>query len=284
MPAKLLIGKAVTQKMDLDIQLDVQSLKSACINPKLRIIIVGDASESMAYANSTKKIAEKNGVLCDIEQLPETTNQLEFINILKQRNTDKYIHGIIVMRPLPKQINEWAVMYFLTPEKDVDCFNPVSAGKVMIGDITGFPPATAQAVMETLRFYEVPMQGKEAVILGRSMVVGKPLSMLLLDENATVTICHSKTKNLQGVCKRAEILIAAIGKAKMINADFVKHGAVVVDVGINVEDGRLYGDVDTESVKSVASAITPVPGGIGTVTTRVLLKHLTKAARLLNPQ
>jgi methylenetetrahydrofolate dehydrogenase (NADP+)/methenyltetrahydrofolate cyclohydrolase len=137
--------------------------------------------------------------------------------------------------------------------------------------------------METLRFYEVPMQGKEAVILGRSMVVGKPLSMLLLDENATVTICHSKTKNLQGVCKRAEILIAAIGKAKMINADFVKPGAVVVDVGINVEEGRLYGDVDTESVKSVASAITPVPGGIGTVTTRVLLKHLTKAARLLNP-
>ena len=173
MPAKLLIGKAVTQKMDLDIQQDVQSLKSAGINPKLRIIIVGDASESMAYANSTKKIAEKNGVLCDIEQLPETTNQLEFINILKQRNTDKNIHGIIVMRPLPKHINEGVIMYFLTPEKDVDCFNPVSVGKVMIGDITGFPPATAQAVMETLRFYEVPMQGKEAVILGRSMLLAR---------------------------------------------------------------------------------------------------------------
>ena len=283
MPAKLLTGKEVARKMDLDMQQDVQSLKSAGINPRLNVIIAGDAPDSTAYSGSAKKIAEKNGVICDIEQLPKTISQTEFINILKQINTDKDIHGIIVMRPLPRQISEAVVMHFLTPEKDIDCFNPVNAGKVMAGDVTGFPPATPQAVIEMLRFYEIPMQGKEAVILGRSMIVGKPLSMLLLGENATVTICHSKTKNLQGLCKRADILIAAIGKAKMITADFVKPGAVVIDVGINIVGDRLYGDVDTESVKSVASAITPVPGGIGTITTRVLLKQLVKAAKLQNP-
>ncbi|HXY61574.1 MAG TPA: tetrahydrofolate dehydrogenase/cyclohydrolase catalytic domain-containing protein [Nitrospirota bacterium] len=283
MPAKLLTGKEVAQKMDQDIQKEVQELKAKGVNPALKIMIVGEAPDSLAYANSAKKMAEKNGIACDIEQLPAATTQDEFVTILKQRNSDKNIHGIIVMRPFPKQIREDVVKYVLSPEKDVDCFNPVNAGKIMAGDMTGFPPATPQAVMEILRFYQVPMSGKEAVVIGRSMVVGKPLSMLLLGENATVSVCHSKTKDLPGVCRRADILVAAIGKAKMITTDYIKSGATVMDVGINVEGDKLFGDVDTEPAKDVAGAITPVPGGVGTVTTRVLLKHVVKGAKLQNP-
>ncbi len=282
MPAKLLTGKEVAQKMDQDIQKEVQELKAKGVNPALKIMIVGDAADSLAYANSAKKMAEKNGIGCDIEQLPGTMSQDEFVGILKQRNADKAIHGIIVMRPFPKQIREDVVKYILSPEKDVDCFNPVNAGKIMAGDLTGFPPATPQAVMEMLRFYQIPMSGKEAVVIGRSMVVGKPMSMLLLGENATVTVCHSKTQDLPGVCRRADILVAAIGKAKMITPNFIKPGATVMDVGINVEGDKLFGDVDTDPAKETAGAITPVPGGVGTVTTRVLLKHVVKAAKLQN--
>lgn len=283
MPARLLTGKEVAQKMDIEIQADVQAFKAKGINPTLKIMIVGDAADSLAYANSAKKMAEKNGIACDIEQLSGTTSQDEFIAVLKQRNADKNVNGIIVMRPMPKQISEEVIKFVLAPEKDIDCFSPVNAGKIMAGDKTGFPPATPQAVMEILRFYDIPMKGKEAVIIGRSMVVGKPNAMLLLDENATVTICHSKTQDLPGVCRRADILVAAIGKAKMITKDYIKPGAVVMDVGINVENDKLYGDVDTEAAKEVAGAITPVPGGVGTVTTRVLLKHVIKATKLQNP-
>jgi methylenetetrahydrofolate dehydrogenase (NADP+)/methenyltetrahydrofolate cyclohydrolase len=283
MAAKLLTGKEVAQKMDQDIQTEVQALKAKGVNPSLKIMIVGDAPDSLAYANSAKKMAEKNGIACDIEQLPASTSQDDFVKVLRQRNADKAIHGIIVMRPFPKQISEDVVKYVLSPEKDIDCFNPVNAGKIMAGDMTGFPPATPQAVMEILRFYNIPMSGKEAVVIGRSMVVGKPLSMLLLSENATVTVCHSRTLDLPGVCRRADILVAAIGKAKMITKDYIKQGAAVMDVGINVEGDKLFGDVDTEPAKDVAGAITPVPGGVGTVTTRVLLKHVVKAAKLQNP-
>jgi methylenetetrahydrofolate dehydrogenase (NADP+)/methenyltetrahydrofolate cyclohydrolase len=279
----LLTGKEVAQKMDQDIQKEVQELKAKGVNPALRIMIVGEAEDSVYYANSAKKMAEKNGIACEIEQLAGTMSQDEFVNILKQRNADKTIHGIIVMRPFPKQIREDVVKYMLSPEKDVDCFNPVNAGKIMAGDLTGFPPATPQAVMEILRFYQVPMSGKEAVVIGRSMVVGKPMSMLLLGENATVTVCHSRTQDLPGVCKRADILVAAIGKAKMITKDYIKPGATVMDVGINPEGDKFVGDVDTEPAKDIAGAITPVPGGVGTVTTRVLLKHVVKAAKLQNP-
>jgi len=283
MSAKLLTGKEVAQKMDLDIQKEVQELKAKGINPALKIMIAGEAADSLAYANSARKMAEKNGILCDIEQLPGATSQDDFVKTLKQRNADRNIHGIIVMRPLPKQIKEDVVKYVLAPEKDIDCFNPVNAGKIMAGDMTGFPPATPQAVMEMLRFYEIPMRGKDAVVVGRSMVVGKPMAMLLLGENATVTVCHSKTQDLPGVCKRADILVAAIGKARMITPDYIKEGAAVMDVGINVEGDKLYGDVDTEKAKETAGSITPVPGGVGTVTTRVLLKHVVKAAKLQNP-
>jgi len=283
MSAKLLTGKEVAQKMDQDIQAEVQELKGRGINPALRIMIVGDAEDSVYYANSAKKMAEKNGIVCEIEQLPGNTSQDAFVDTLKQRNGDRTIHGIIVMRPFPKQISEDVVKFILAPEKDIDCFNPVNAGKIMAGDMTGFPPATPQAVMEMLRFYAIPMSGKEAVVIGRSMVVGKPQAMLLLGENATVTVCHSRTKDLPGVCRRADIVVAAIGKAKMITADYIKAGATVMDVGINPEGDKFVGDVNTDAVKETAGAITPVPGGVGTVTTRVLLKHVVKAAKLQNP-
>jgi methylenetetrahydrofolate dehydrogenase (NADP+)/methenyltetrahydrofolate cyclohydrolase len=283
MPAKLLTGKEVAQKMDQDIQKEVQELKAKGVNPALRIVIVGDAQDSVFYANSAKKMAEKNGIACEIEQVAGTMSQDAFVALLKQRNSDKNIHGIIVMRPFPKQISEDVVKHILAPEKDVDCFNPVNAGKIMAGDLTGFPPATPQAVMEMLKFYEVPLSGKEAVVIGRSMVVGKPMSMLLLQENATVTVCHSKTRDLPGVCRRADIVVAAIGKAKMITPDYIKAGATVMDVGINPEGDKFVGDVNTDAAKETAGAITPVPGGVGTVTTRVLLKHVVKAARLQNP-
>ena len=283
MPAKLLTGKEVAQKMDQDIQAEVQALKGKGVNPALRIMIAGEAPDSLFYANSAKKMAEKNGIACEIEQLPGTMSQNDFVAALRDRNADRGIHGILVMRPLPKQISEDVVKYVIAPEKDVDCFNPVNAGKIMAGDMTGFPPATPQAVMEILKFYEVPLAGREAVVIGRSMVVGKPMSMLLLGENCTVTVCHSKTRDLPGVCRRADVLVAAIGKAKMITKDYIKQGAVVMDVGINPEGDKFVGDVDTEPAKDVASAITPVPGGVGTVTTRVLLKHVVKAAKLQNP-
>jgi methylenetetrahydrofolate dehydrogenase (NADP+)/methenyltetrahydrofolate cyclohydrolase len=246
-------------------------------------MIAGEAPDSLYYANSAKKMAEKLGILCEIEQIAGTTSQDDFVKTLRDRNADRAIHGIIVMRPLPKQISEDVVKYVLAPEKDVDCFNPVNAGKIMAGDMTGFPPATPQAVMEILKFYEIPLSGKEAVVIGRSMVVGKPMSMLLLGENCTVTVCHSRTKDLPAVCRRADVLVAAIGKAKMITKDYIKDGATVLDVGINPEGDKFVGDVDTEPAKDVAGAITPVPGGVGTVTTRVLLKHVVKAAKLQNP-
>jgi len=282
MSAKLLTGKEVAQKIDQDIQHEVQALKARGVVPALRILIAGQAEDSIAYANSSQKIAGKNGIICDIEQLPDLINQDDFIRTLKQRNADNNIHGIIVMRPLPKQISEDAVKYSIAPEKDVDCFSPVNAGKIMAGDLTGFPPATPQAVMELLRFYRIPMNGKEAVVIGRSMIVGKPLSLLLLGENATVTICHSRTQDLPSLCRRADLLVAAIGRAKMITRDFIKTGATIIDVGINVVGNSLCGDVDTEQVREIAGAITPVPGGVGMVTTRVLLKHVVMAAKMQN--
>lgn len=283
MSAKLLTGKEVAQKIDQDLLKDIQELKANGISPALRILIVGEAADSLAYANSAKKIAEKLGIVCEIEQLPSETTQEAFGRIVKERNADKRIHGIIVARPLPKHINEGIVKQALTPEKDVDCLNPVNAGKIMAGDLTGFPPATPQAVLEMLRFYQILMSGKEVVIIGRSMVVGKPLSMLLLGEHATVTVCHSKTKDLPAVCRRADILIAAIGKARMITSNYIKPGATVIDVGINVVEGKLCGDVDTDAAMNVAGAITPVPGGVGMVTTRVLMKHVVRAARMQMP-
>ncbi|MGB9840902.1 bifunctional 5,10-methylenetetrahydrofolate dehydrogenase/5,10-methenyltetrahydrofolate cyclohydrolase, partial [Thermovenabulum sp.] len=188
--------------------------------------------------------------------------------------------GILIMRPLPSHLSEDQIKYHIDPQKDVDCFSPINVAKITAGEETGFPPCTPQAVMEILNYYKIDLTGKKAVILGRSMVVGRPLAMMMLKQNATVTICHTKTKNLFEETKKAEILVAAAGKAKIVKADMVGEGAVVIDVGINVDqNGKLCGDVDFEEVKDKAGMITPVPGGVGSVTSTVLVKHVVKALK-----
>ncbi|TQW81497.1 bifunctional 5,10-methylenetetrahydrofolate dehydrogenase/5,10-methenyltetrahydrofolate cyclohydrolase, partial [Clostridioides difficile] len=213
----------------------------------------------------------------------EDITQEEYIDVLKRVNDDKNVNGILCFRPLPKHLNEEVIKYVIAPEKDVDCFSPINSAKVMEGDKSGFPPCTPTAVVEILKHYNVDLKGSKVTVLGRSMVVGKPVSMLLLSEHATVTICHSKTKNLSGVAAEADVLIAAIGRAKMVDESFVKDGAVVIDVGINVdEEGNLCGDVDTNAVLDKVSMITPVPAGVGSVTTSILAKHVVKACKLQN--
>jgi len=209
---------------------------------------------------------------------PEDISNEDFISEFKKVNADDSVHGILVFRPMPKHIDEESIKNIIDPEKDVDCMCSANIAKVFAGDETGYAPCTPRAVMEALKHFGIPLKGKRVTVVGRSMVVGKPLSMLLLKEHATVTICHTRTADLEGECRKAEILIAAAGVAKMINASFVGEGAVVIDVGINVDaSGNLCGDVDFESVEPVAGKLTPVPGGVGTVTTSVLAMHTIQA-------
>ncbi|MFA5073747.1 MAG: bifunctional 5,10-methylenetetrahydrofolate dehydrogenase/5,10-methenyltetrahydrofolate cyclohydrolase [Nitrospirota bacterium] len=280
MSANLLTGKEVAQKIESEIRESIVMLGEKGVTPSLTIVGVGNAPDAITYANRIKKAADKLSIACTIEFLPDTTSQNEFIAILKEKSSNKKIHGIIVLRPLPTHIKEETLKYLIDPGKDIDCFNPINAGKIFEGDLSGFAPATAEAVMEILHFYNIPISGRETVVIGRSMIVGKPLSMLLLKENATITICHSKTESLPAVCKRADILVAAIGKSKMVTKDYIKDNATVIDVGINVDGDSLTGDVNFEQVKDVAGAITPVPGGVGVVTTKILLKHVVKAAMM----
>jgi len=215
--------------------------------------------------------------------LPELINQEEFEKEFSAVNSDPDIHGILLFRPLPKQLNEDPVRSMINPKKDVDCMSPVNMAKVFAGDESGFAPCTPEAVMEVLAHFGIDLKGKRVTVVGRSMVVGKPLSMLLLKKNATVTICHTKTADLGATCRNAEILIAAAGKANMITAEFVSENSIVVDVGINVgSDGKLCGDVDFDAVAPKTASITPVPGGVGTVTSSVLAKHVVRAANYLN--
>ena len=213
--------------------------------------------------------------------LKEDISQEDFDNNLKVLNDNDKIHGILVFRPLPKQLDEDKIKYLINPNKDIDCFSPINLAKVFISDNSGFYPCTPLGVMEILDHYNIELEGKEVVLIGRSLVVGKPLSMMLLDRNATVTICHSKTKDLKKVCKKADVLIAAVGRGNMVNKDYIKPGAVVIDVGINFIDGKMCGDVDFESAYETAGRITPVPGGVGSVTTSCLMVNLIKACKNL---
>src|SRR6056297_651793 len=277
----ILKGKAVADSITESVIADVEILKEKGTTPKLAIVRVGADPSDLAYERGALKRMEKCGIEVEVFELQEDISQKDFIEGLKRTNEDVRIHGILVFRPMPKYMDEEAIKYVVSPEKDVDSFSPVNVAKVTEGDETGFPPATPTAVMEMLKFYEVDLNGKHAVVVGRSMVVGKPLSMLLLNENATVTICHSKTSNLAEMCRSADVLIAAVGRAKMIDDSFVKEGAVVIDVGINMdENGNMCGDVDFESCKDKVSMITPVPAGVGSVTTSVLAKHVVKACKL----
>jgi methylenetetrahydrofolate dehydrogenase (NADP+)/methenyltetrahydrofolate cyclohydrolase len=276
-------GSEVAAAMKEELLREVEKLAQKGIVPQLGIVRVGARPDDLAYERGAVKRMEAVGIRCKVIELPELINQEEFEKEFSAVNNDPDIHGILLFRPLPKQLNEDPVRSMINPRKDVDCMSPVNMAKVFAGDESGFAPCTPEAVMEALAHFGIDLKGKRVTVVGRSMVVGKPLSMLLLKKNATVTICHTRTADLGATCRNAEILIAAAGKAKMITADFVSEGSVVVDVGINVSsDGKLCGDVDFEAVAPKSSYITPVPGGVGTVTSSVLAKHVVQAANTLN--
>lgn len=249
--------------------------------PKLAIIRVGERPDDMSYERGATKKMENFGLRVQSYVYPADISDAEFKAEFTKINEDSDVTGILLLRPLPKQICEKDIEGMIDPEKDLDGISPVNIAKVFAGDDSGFAPCTAEAVVEVLKAAEIPMTGKRVTIVGRSMVVGKPLSMLMVKENATVTICHTRTKDLAGTCRNAEILVAAAGRAKMLNGDYVGQDAVVIDVGINVdENGKLCGDVDYDTIQDKAQAATPVPGGVGAVTTAVLAKHLVRAAGL----
>jgi methylenetetrahydrofolate dehydrogenase (NADP+)/methenyltetrahydrofolate cyclohydrolase len=276
-------GSEVAAAMKEELLREVEKLAQKGIVPQLGIVRVGARPDDLAYERGAVKRMEAVGIRCKVIELPESINQEEFEKEFSAVNSNPDIHGILLFRPLPKQLNEDPVRSMINPKKDIDCMTPVNMAKVFAGDESGFAPCTPEAVMEVLAHFGIDLKGKRVTVVGRSMVVGKPLSMLLLKKNATLTICHTRTVDLGATCRNAEILIAAAGKAKMITADFVSENSVVVDVGINVDsDGKLCGDVDFEAVAPKVASITPVPGGVGTVTSSVLAKHLVRAANYLN--
>lgn len=248
--------------------------------PKLAIIRVGEKPDDMSYERSAVKKMEAFGLRVQIFVFPKDISDEEFKEAFQKINKDPAVTGILLLRPLPEQIKEKEIEAMIDPRKDLDGISPVNIAKVFSGDPSGFAPCTAEAVIEILKANNISIEGKRAAVIGRSMVIGKPLSMLLLKENATVTICHTRTKELPEICRQAEILVAAAGKAGMVEESWVSDGAVVIDVGINVdENGKLCGDVDQASMESRNLLLTPVPGGVGAVTTAVLAKHLIQAAR-----
>ena len=252
------------------------------ITPGLAVVIVGDDPASRVYVNNKKKACEAVGFISEEYALPAETTQEELLSLVDTLNNKESINGILVQLPLPKHLDDKAVIEAISPLKYVDAFHAVNVGKIMLGEYD-FLPCTPAGVMEMLRSYEIPVESRECVVIGRSNIVGKPMSMLLLHENGTVTICHSRTKNLAEVCKRADILVAAVGIPRFVKADMVKDGAVVIDVGMDRdENGKLCGDVDFENVKDKCSYITPVPGGVGPMTIATLMKNTLKACKLQN--
>lgn len=281
---EIIKGKPVGDALSEVLKGECEALVKDGIQPKLAILRVGAKPNDLSYEKGALKKCDTIGIKAEVTELPEGTTQEEYIEALEKLNKDSSVNGILTFRPLPKGIDEEVIKNVIAPEKDVDCFSPMNTAKLMEGDKTGFPPCTPTAVVEILKHYNVPLKGSKVVVLGRSMVVGKPVSMLLLGENATVTICHSKTQDLQKVCADADVLVAGVGRARMVTADYVKEGAVVIDVGINAkpEGGGICGDVDTDDVVGKASMVTPVPAGVGSVTTSILAKHVIKACKQQN--
>ncbi|MGE5542854.1 MAG: bifunctional 5,10-methylenetetrahydrofolate dehydrogenase/5,10-methenyltetrahydrofolate cyclohydrolase [Bacillota bacterium] len=277
--AEILSGKAVVQGVVNDVKARVDALLGKGIQPKLAIMRFGARPDDLFYEKGAKRTCAQVGIRCETTELAEDISQSEAIAALKGLNEDASVHGILVLQPAPKHIDAAKMRYTIDPRKDVDGMSPINEAKIFEGDPTGFPPCTPTAVMEILKYYNIPLKGKKVVVVGRSMVVGKPAAMLILGEHATVTICHSRTQDLPGEARQGDILVAAIGRAKMITRDYVKPGAVVIDVGINVdENGKMCGDVEFDGASQVASMITPVPGGVGSVTSIVLAKHVAQAA------
>ncbi len=276
-------GKPVADAITAELQKDVEALKAQGIMPKLKIVRVGAREDDLAYERGALTRMEKCGIAAEVLELPVDIEQADFVKELKAVNDDPSVHGILLFRPLPKQLDMEEIKFVVDAVKDIDCMNPLNAEKIFEGDKTGYPPCTSQACVEILDHYGVELKGKKVAVVGRSMVVGKPLAMLLLDKNATVTICHSRTNDLPAVCRENEVVVAAVGRAEMVKGDFIKEGAVVIDVGINVNaEGKLCGDVAFDECVDKASMITPVPAGVGSVTTSVLAKHVVKACKQLN--
>jgi len=277
--ANIIDGKAVSAQVKEEIRQEVEALKAKGVEIGLAVVIVGDDPASQVYVKNKEKACETVGFNSYKYALPAETTEEELLALVDKLNKDDKVDGILVQLPLPKHLDDKIIINNIRPDKDVDAFHPVNVGKIMIGDYS-FLPCTPAGVMELIKSTGTDVAGKECVVIGRSNIVGKPQAMLLLHQNGTVTITHSKTKNLKEVCARADILVAAVGRAKMVTADYIKEGAVVIDVGMNRdENGKLCGDVDFEDCKEKAGYITPVPGGVGPMTIAMLMKNTLTAGK-----
>lgn len=282
MSAIIIDGKQVAQDIRQEIKQEVEELKQKGLQPGLAVVLVGEDPASQSYVKGKEKGCQEVGIYSRVIRKPAEITQQELLDLVEELNQDPQIHGILVQLPLPKHISEDLVIQAIDPKKDVDGFHPISVGNMVIG-APCFLPCTPHGIIEIMKRSGVNIAGKHAVVIGRSNIVGKPVSMLLLKENATVSICHSRTENLAEMTRQADILVAAIGKAHFIGADHVKPGAVVIDVGVNrIETGKLVGDVRFDEVKEVASYITPVPGGVGPMTITMLLKNTVEACKNSN--
>jgi methylenetetrahydrofolate dehydrogenase (NADP+)/methenyltetrahydrofolate cyclohydrolase len=281
----LLKGKPVADKLKEEIIKTVGECKASGRSlPKLAILRAGERPDDIAYESRVLKNCAELGIAAAVMMVDDKIDTVNFLEVLNRLNNDPDIHGILVFRPLPEQLDMEAVSRAIRPDKDIDCMSPVNAEKIFTGDPAGIPPCTPEAVIELLKYYGYDLAGKNVAIVNRSMVLGRPLSMLFLAENSTVTICHSKTKNLQKVTAEADIVVTGAGKAKLFGKEYFAGESVVIDVGINMDNGNLCGDVDFESVSESVAAITPVPGGVGTVTSMILLNHVIKAMKLQQKQ
>ncbi len=279
--ALIIDGKAVSATVKDRVAEGVAELKAKGISTGLAVILVGEDPASKIYVSNKKKACEALGMISQEYILPETTTQDELIALIETLNNEPSINGILCQLPVPKHIDDQAVIAAISPEKDVDAFHVQNVGKIVTGDYD-FVPCTPAGIMEMLAHYDISPEGKKCVVIGRSNIVGKPMALLLLHKNGTVTVCHSRTQKLAEITREADILVAAIGKAKFVTADMVKEGAVVIDVGMNRADGKLCGDVDFDEVSRKASAITPVPGGVGPMTIAMLMQNTLTAAKRQN--
>lgn len=277
MAAQILDGKAMSEELRAEIAIRVEALKKRGVTPGLAVILVGEDPASQIYVRNKGRGCEQVGMRSETIRLPENTSQAELEEHIRRLNADESIHGILVQLPLPAHLDEAAALAVIAPEKDVDGFHIQNAGRLLNG-LKGVIACTPKGALEMIRRTGVDLSGKEAVVVGRSNIVGKPMAMLLLQENCTVTICHSRTSNLAEHTRRADILVAAVGKAGFITADMIKPGAIVIDVGINRIEGKVVGDVDYDAAREVAGWITPVPGGVGRMTIAMLLENTVEAA------
>lgn len=276
---RLLEGKKTAEYVKKQVLEQVEKLSEAGVKPGLKVVLVGENPASLSYVGMVTRSAEKYGVQAEVVKLAEEAEEAELLEQIQRLNNDPSTHGILVQLPLPKHMSERKVIEALSPEKDIDGFHPINAGKLSQG-VDCLVPCTPYGVFKMFEVEEIDLTGMEVVVLGRSNIVGKPAAQLMLQKHATVTICHSRTKNLSEILKRADVVIAALGQKRFVKADMIKDGAIVIDVGIHSEDGKIVGDVDFEAVKEVAGMMTPVPGGVGTTTIAMLMYNTVKTCSL----